>query len=541
MAGPWEKYAAQAPASGGGSGKPWEKYGRPPSSPDDYSPLETGILSTANGATMNLFPRAYGAISAVGDVVGGDSKLADFANRYDLNKKFAERQLENAETQNPKAALAGEVGGGLLSAAVPGLGALNAGKAGGVLSGLGKAALSGAVSSYGATKSDDTGENISNAISGAGLGAATHGVLKGIGTLAQPKELAKKLGSTFLNTPEELIENYIENPEAIKTAPLRHELASKFGTALDDLATNVKEGSQASRQILSDEGKTFSGMQVSNYFKDMADKLKAESEGVWDDPQIKGAYDKFTHLADEYGKNPKSFFTTNKIKGLVQSLDKQINYENQHGAIKTADQALLGKARGGIDELLKSTSPAYVDEMKDVAKNASLLSNTKEAIGDKPEQIANTLRRAISDKYGSGPMALEALKRFDAARGTDFAEQAKNSLMREAFDKSVTNGSRNVNLWDKVVSKIPALEEAPLVKTIGPIIGAATDVSGRKMTQSVIDGAIALNKLYKSSPTAQAFSQAAAPIMEAAKNGNKEAAAIMYLFRKQNEAQGGAE
>jgi hypothetical protein len=526
MPGPWEKYQKV------GAG-PWEKYQtvEVPKRPEDTY-LESAALGAAQGASFGLADEVEGGVKAIKDVLGSDYKLGDALGRYRVNRDGARAKYEKARQDNPSVYTTGEVAGSAATALVPGLGWLNAAKGAKTAAVLGKAATGGAIAGFGTSNADLTKGEVGSAAEDVGMGAGAgilgHGIVSGAGKLARtltPTTVAKKLSNVFLNTPEELTETYIKNKEGVLNAPRRFELAGEYQGILDKLKGEVTEGSQASRQILRDEGNSIPGADIAALLKSKADELATRSEGVWDDPQQLAAYKWLQDNAEKYGQVEVPL-STNRVKDTLQSIDRSVDFETAPGKFSSIDSQIKGDVRSKIDELLKSQSPAYADQMKGVAADAQLLNQASE-VAKSPQGLANIFRRLETDQYGGGQAPRETLEQLDKRMGSDILEKARLSNSREAFDKSITNGSRNVNFFSNM------LKDIPVVKYAAPIMGGTVDKYGRKMTMGAVDTAVWLNQKFASGDL-KGYADAATSLMEQAKKGNPQAVLTFQMLSQSN-------
>lgn len=488
--------------------------------PDRMGSLEAIALKGSNALLLNEMPRVFAGVNSLRDVTLGDSKLNEFGDRFTHNRKYAESLLDKAQKDRPTESTIAEIGGGLASGLVaPALGA-----------GLKGALLTGAIAGHGATRSDDTSDQLQGAFGGAVTGGALHGALGLAGKLV-PKTALKKGASWILGVPEELTETYLQNPEAVKNAPTRFELAKKYQQSLDDLGKEVVYGSKASRDVLDTEGARVAGSEVAGQLDPIIKNLELRREGMkFDDPAKEAAYQHLLELKQNY-LTPRpgveaGDFSTNKMKDLVQAFDSEINYAKGKtpGNIIPKDEVAIREARGAIDAMLKRKSPEYEKVMKGVASDAELLTNAKD-IGQSPERLANVFRRYTTDQYGGGQAPKATLEALDRRLGTNYAQEAKYATTKELFDKSQTQGSRNVQLGG-AIGKFVGQED------LGKILGAGVDRYGRQVATKAIDYGVMLNKMYKNAPNREAFERIASPIFEAAKSGNKEAALAVSLFLK---------
>ena len=146
-----------------------------------FSPLESAGLGAIQGATLGYGDEAEGALRAGTDALAGKNLNQSLTDLYTKYRDLARQRNELAEKQNPKSYFAGQLGGGAATAFVPGLGELN----------LGKAAAVGAAAGLGSSNADLTKGEIGKAALdtgiGAGIGAASYGVTKGIQSLLSPE------------------------------------------------------------------------------------------------------------------------------------------------------------------------------------------------------------------------------------------------------------------------------------------------------------------------------------------------------------------
>ncbi len=527
MPGPWEKYQKV------GSG-PWEKYKtfEAPKRPEKTM-VESGLHGAAQGATMGYADELEGALKGAYDVTFGDSKLGQIAERYRANRDTARGRYEKARQDNPGSYLAGEVAGGVGTAFLPGFGWANAVKGASTAAKIGTAAKVGAVAGLGQSTADITkgqlGKAAEDTATGAAIGGVTQGVLSGIGAGLKhltPTNAARKMSNVFLNTPEEITETYIKNPEGVLSAPKRFELAGQYDDVIAKLKGEVQEGSQASRNILTQEAQTVKGAEIASILNSKADDIAARAEGIMDDPETLAAYKWLKDRAGMYAEKGDADLSTNRVKDILQSIDRSVDFETAPGKFGKIDDTVKKGVRSDVDYLLKGRSPAYAEQMKGVAEDTRLLNEASD-IARTPQGLANVFRRLQTDQYGGGQVPREVLERLDKRMGTDILEQAKLSTAREAFDKSVTNGSRNVNFFSNL------MKDVPVVKYAAPIVGGTVDKYGRKLTMGAVDTAVKLNKLYQSQGV-QSFIEAAQPVIDAARKGNPSAILTFQMLSQSN-------
>ncbi len=549
---PWEKYKTnnQIP--------PWEKYSQnlkfnsSTSNRKPYSKLESFGMGALEGGTFGFADELKGII----DILSPSSFVNGPIKTYQKSRDKIRGEMQASKEDNPDVYTSGEIGGSIATAFIPGLGWMNAAKGAKILNAMAKGAVSGGIIGAGTSNADLTeaedGDFAGDVAGGAFAGGAIGGITNKVGNaLSQlnPKNVAKKAANVFLGTPEELTETYIKNPQGVLNAPLRHELATSIEKkGITPLKKQVFEGSKKSRDILDAEGKKIPGSEIAVYAQDLADDLEHRLGGIYDDPQRQAAIKwlrniqkeygiKYTPektetstILNEYGKphttvTPSSIkdqsVSTNRLKDSLQSIDRNVEEEISPGKFGRIDDNVKKELRKKWDTFLKGMSPEYEKQMVKVARDADLLNRVNE-IAASPRGWANVFRKLETDKYGAGQLPAKTLGDLDKRLKTNFREKAMLSNAREAFDKSQTQGSRNVNLFSAW------LRDVPILKYLAPVIGASVDKYGRQITMSAIDKLVVLEKIYEKQGPKQ-FLRAAKPIFDAAQKGNI-AAALTFQF-----------
>lgn len=508
---------------------------------DEYKPDPSAMArGAAQGATFGFADEIEGAgRAAIQDVAFGPSKLSELPERYAARRDASRAEYERAREESPGSYTAGEVAGGIGTAFIPGLGWANAAKVG-MIPKIVQGAKIGAVQGLGTSTSDLTkgqfGDAAEDVGTGAALGGATAGVLDRLGAAVKgitPTSVAKKLSNVFLNTPEEITETYVKNPQGVLNAPKRHELATEYQGLLERLKKDTIEGSAESKKILDNEGIRFKGSEVAKHFDDKANELEREVEGIWDNPEEVAAYKWLKDRADHYrskavpgkqGIDVKDL-SGKRVKKTLQGIDRSTKWDVGAGQFADIDDSIKKDVRHRIDEILKDRSPAYREQMLGVASDKALLEKAS-SIANTPQGLANVFRRVETDQYGGGQAPRDVLEQFGKRMGTDILEKAKLATAKEAFDKSVTNGSRNVQFFSNW------LKDVPVAKYAAPIIGGTVDKYGRKATMSAVDAAAALNKAYQSS--SPKFRADVEKLMDLASKGNPTAILTFQLLSQSN-------
>lgn len=523
--------------------KPYEVGGKPRFDPGKSFEVvnppakEEGVASQAGaamrgGAQGITFGYADEATAGVGGLIDwaqgklgmrGDISLSD---AYHTRRDAIRMADAKAEDEFPKTFVGGQVGGGLLTAFVPGLGAMNAVKGAGVAQTAIKGAAAGALAGTGSAReiTDIPDEGVKGALLGGAIGGGAKIAGKMAGAIADKLKPAK-VGSVLLNAPEQAIERYIKNPEAVKAARPRAEIVEKdFLPRVEKLGEEATLGSQTSREILKAEGAMIPTDRLAEVYDTKAQEILKRSEGIIDDPQVAAALRYLESTRDMLRNAEVKEVSTNRVKDMLQSLDKRIEFETAPGQKAQIDDVIRGDVRKNLDKLLKGDSPAYAQQMETVARDTRTLKGVSD-LARTPQGFDALLKRT---QRGTAPHQMEALKAFDARTGGGLIQELENSATKDALAKGATNGSRNVNLFgaagDAIGEAAGGIAGKYVGRVVGLLQGATIDKYGPAMAKNIVDGAVKLERLLESSQGIKELGKYAGPLLTAAREGNQSLA-----------------
>lgn len=544
---------------------------------------EALLRGAGQGLTLGFADEITGGAETLGRTVFGDEKLADLPDNYAKHRDEVRAKYDKAHADHPAAYTAGQVGGSVATAFVPGLGALNAAKGAGLAATLGKAALSGGIAGLGGSNADTVEGMVGDTVEGGAVGALTAGALKGGGKIlgtVKDKLRPSKVASVLLGAPEEAVELYSKNPAAVNSAPARNEITREAMDTIGKLKDQVVNGSAESREILSKEAKSVKGSDIGSIFGEEADNLAQRAEGVWDDQKL-ATFNWLRHMEGKYRPqqimsqadqlelaqalqraekqglaindvassiSKRGFsdaheistddimsamknegernLSTNRVKDLVQELQRRTEFETKPGRFLGTDDVIRGRTSGKVNDLLKSQSPAYAEQMKGVAKDSQLLDDASSLAGS-PQAMDNLLKRVQQERAF---FPAETLKALDDRMKTKLLEKLKLSQAKEAFDRSATNGSRNVKMYETTFGDLFGKVPIPGMRTAGAMTGATVDKYGPAMGKALIDKSNEIQAALQSSEGLKKLGKFAKPLLEAAKRGNKSLAVTHMLL-----------
>lgn len=210
------------------------------------SKLESGALGAVDSASLGFADEIYGGVKGGLQALTGPR---DFADTYEEARNEARDKFKNAEQANPGSYLTGQLGGGLATALIPGVGLA---KGAGLAANVARGAALGGTAGIGASTSDDFTKD---ALLGAGLGAAGGAVAGSIPKIAESagKGLSK-LSGKLDDTVEQMGRNALGGTlaESRKFAPgvgkqmfeegyvtpfaSKEEIAKRLGSKVGNLA-----------------------------------------------------------------------------------------------------------------------------------------------------------------------------------------------------------------------------------------------------------------------------------------------------------------
>lgn len=496
----------------------------------------SAMRGVTQGATFGFGDEAYGLLGAVVNPTNSDK---GFVDRYHDSRDYARKQDAQAHDAHPYVYNGGQVAGGLATAAVPGLGGLNVGKGAGLIEAAAKGAVIGGLAGAG------NAENITDvpweALKGAGYGALTGGALNVGGRVVSAvgdKLRPAAVGSVLLNAPEAALQRYIEDPAAVNAARSRADIVQQeFLPRLENLKREVVEGSAASRAILSQEGHSVPGSQLADILDSKAQEIIDRSEGVMDDPtkvaSVKWLQDLSSKLRPQppggVGPVREVTLSTNRVKDLLQTIDKTTEYSTGPGEFSRVDDLIKQDIRAKTDDILKSGSAAYAQQMKHVHEDTMILQEVAE-LAKSPQGFDNLMKRT---QNGTAPHLLDAIRSFDERTGGGLLEELQNSAAKDALAKGAMNGSRNVNfqggMGGTIGEAIGGLPGKIVGKAVGYLGGATADKYGPSMAKGILDKASSAQNYLDSSPGLQVLAIPAQKALEAATSSNQAAGVINSL------------
>lgn len=282
---------AAAPVEGG-----WKS--RATAVEPEISQTESGLRGLAQGASMGFADEVSGGVEALWNKAKGDP--GTFADLYKKYRDESRANFKSAEEANPNTYMAGQIGGAVGTALIPGMGGAN----------IAKLAAQGAAQGLGSSEADLTEGDIAGAARDTAIGGAT-GAVAGAAGKALSKIPMGKILSKGADKLDEVAEATALNAtgatgaQASKFAPgAGRELLDRglvrAGDTADDIATRVAGARNAAHGQIDEALGALD-----------AKGVRASADNVVADLEAKIA---------ELSKDPSQAGTVRKLKGIVNDI-----------------------------------------------------------------------------------------------------------------------------------------------------------------------------------------------------------------------------
>jgi hypothetical protein len=350
---------------------------------------------------------------------------------------------------------------------------------------------------------------------GAGLASKAAGALAGSEAM---QGIGKRFMSAALGPETEAIQTRFSNPSAIENASSREELAARLPQHAAQLQEQISKGDTEAWKTLRtsydpgegavskedvtaalkhalDDMKVYGGGYVGPAAKEAARKI----QGILGDIGSVGKYvgGKLRSTMGAESSIPKNdYLPEQSIKGIIQSLDSNINWDIQEA--QPVNQA-LESARGILDDILKNGNKSYAKAMEPVSEQTRLLHELKGRFnitsvpgrGLQPgTQTEGALANVLNKNKSVTRSTLENLKKWT---GADYLSDVQNSRYAEQFQPGATRpaGSRRVNaaavVGGTLGSVVGGWPGSAIGGALGTGLGLYLDREGGAIAGKIID------------------------------------------------------
>ncbi len=501
--------------------------------------LESLGRGALQGATLGFSDEAIGGLEALWDKMSSDEKSKTFSDLYKQHRDESRAANKRAEEANPKSYMGGQLGGGLATALVPGLGEMNIAKMGAL----------GATQAIG----DSNADNVADLAKDAAIGGVTGAAVQGIGekvlapalSAAKGKigELAdtslKKFGKVVANIPEEYTERYLQRPGEINKALdvegvaqyLHDDALPQMREKLSGLSTDAWNTLNTAPTIDKAEA-----LGVADLFKQ--ELLKGPKGNLTRTAGTGGAADKINavegqlkQLMDAYGDK----LSEADMKSIIQGLQSKGWAESGAPATSLSGEALADLS-SEYNRFLKTRNPDYASAMEPVAQSTQALKDIEKNFINRTNP--DDLSKAVRNLNRFDRVNQDSLNIMDDVAGTGFTDMAKDALVKQSFEKADTAGSRKT-IAGAILGRAAegalggtigyvAGDHSGTGAAVGAIAGMSMDKYAGKLVKGLLDASISGQQF------ANAFKNTkfATILSNAATRGNSALAATHFLLQQ---------
>jgi hypothetical protein len=519
---------------------------------DGYSPVgmdlgvsktESALRGVAQGASLGYADELTGAGEAGLDVLTGKSDLSDVGSAYSKHRDESRQAYDAAQKANPLTYGAGQVGGGLATALVPGLGEMNLLKLGAL----------GAVQAVGDSKADNVGDLAKDAAIGGVTGAAAGKALevaspyigKALGGVGNFTDGAlAKIGKIGASVDEGVTQRYLANPDAVKNALPKDDVATWImgeDGPLSQLKNHVSDLDSHAWSLLSNEP-SMDKKDVLNVGQDLVNNVLGgknnsimRTGGVGASAEkLRAINSKLEEISSAYGDQ----LSESDLKSIIQDLQKQaFGYE---GNPKYTAQAEGIRQLGGIyNDALKKMNPLYGQAMEPVAEATDKLNQLQKIFVNKqdPDGLDKTLNaiKGWNSKSDVSNMK-QSVGFLDQKLGTGLGDMMQATHDSGQFLKTDTNGYRKTVLGSVLGGGAGFAVGGPLGATVGSGAGAlvahSLDKNAGVVFQKMLDGRLAAGDAL--SQVGQRLGPYAKVLADAAQRGPQAVTATHFLLSQRD-------
>lgn len=392
-------------------------------------PIESAARGLVQGGTLGFADEISGGAEALWQKAKGDP--TEFGKLYQTLRDESRANFDKAQKDNPSAYTAGEVGGGLATAAIPFGGTATLGKA--LLAG----ARTGAVASLGASTADNAADMVEDVAKGTAMGAIGGGIASGVGKGLSA--IKGRLGNAASKQAGKLT-----NLEATASGALSKE----SGSIPIDNPNVLKEAGQSAKQRL----KSFFNPEVDPTFEEFADIAKKHNidpntlpESVKFGPDSSASRASRNLAEGRFGEETLKRFN----KSLDQVRDAYDNKIQTYSKGVPVDEVTAGKIlRDSYDEgvtkffdKMDFTHNSIIDQVPGLQMTPESLAKIESSLGGIEKFAKGRLQRGVTaTQRQQGQQLLNATEAIRAGNGSykqtvealrdigEAAFQSKNSL-----------------------------------------------------------------------------------------------------------------
>lgn len=506
-------------------------------SPDQYDSIVEDVLADYERSSVEtpgtLKSGALGVMSGIPgaqSLVSGIEAIGD--ETFEGAQRKTEIQKDKAWEEHPVAYGAGKTAGIVGSSlAIPG-GAVST-----IPRALATGAAMGGLSGLDATKSlEDAPENV---VKGAAMGGAFGGATKGLvepAVAALTNKVAPAVGKGTLaaigKPTRAQIDDYLQNPESIRSALTKPQIAEKVAESAEDLGKASGHLSQMAKSELV-PGKATPIDDLMQSFESA--KTKHMTSGIpvtsMDESALKlidDQYNRLLTLADANG----GVVPEPELRATIDKLQQMAKF-NEAGNVGTSlSQKVAGDLQFRLKQILEEANPAYKGAMAPSAEAASLSSRLGDTFGvEKGKATDKTVRQVRSLMDEPKIEEQQLISELKDMEGPDIMKLLEKANAREAFDSPGISSAlktffSGIGFGAGKVSGMP----------FGGIGGAAAGrfgseaVHGGNIAKKILDAYIDKSRSWQNSAIRPSLEKYGKILADSAKVGGNQLAATHFVL-----------
>jgi hypothetical protein len=456
----WNQFpVAEAKPQGGGFD--WNQF-EPvkPSEPaaPEITKTQSAARGAAQGVSFGFADEITGGVEALWNKANGDP--TEFGKLYAKARDESRANFDAAQKANPKSYLAGEVGGAVATAFVPGL---NLAKGASLAKVAGQAALMGGAAGAGYSTAEDAAgvvkDTVKGAALGAGVGAGAHIAAPYVGKLATKagnklKGFAEKAAVNATGATGKQAANFSDDAGR----QLLDRKIVRFGDSQEKIAARAADAvEEANKQIdgaltaLEEKGVAVDANEIYKVGRETINKMKSDPSKADIAKMLEGELDNLFNATEARGSTR---FPVKEAEAIKRG------YSRKAGNWADPEKGMVGKEmyqtwRHGVEDAAKQADPGIAATFEKGKKTYGLMAPIEEAAQRRASTTAQSPAVGLLDVStgvagaaggGIGGMVLAPIaRRLIAPRAASTiavaADKAGNAISRAggAVQRAATN------------------------------------------------------------------------------------------------------
>lgn len=504
----------------------------PDDKPEQYDAIADEVLAAyemSNVETSGLEAGARGLMSGIPGATAAVSGIQALGDKtYEETRRANELESDKAWDEHPVAYGAGKTAG-------------MAGTAFALPASIPAAVGVGAASGLDASTSLE--DMPLDAVKGAAVGGALgkggellgkHVVKPLIDKVAPAAASVGKSALSLTGVSKESIEDYLQNPDRIRQALSKPQLAEKVADMSNDLGKASSHLSEAARSTLDPENMLMSRKDGISDFKAVIDGIKTQymrngtvKTGM--EPAISALDDELARM-NSLAKN--GSLSEVDLRGMIDDIQAAIKDKAFGNPDLGAKQEALRTLSGRLNDMLRRANEPYTQAMAPSAEAAGVSSQTQDLFGIEGGRASDKTVRQVGNILNEPKIEEQALaaKLKDMGAG-DLIDMAKASASKEEFSSGGLGGAIKT-LFATLGYGTGKMTGIPGAGIVGAGVGrlGAEGVNGPGIAQKILDAYIKHSTNPQAGIVNPALQKYGPVLANAAKQGGNKLAATYFVL-----------